>query len=127
MMQLAIGSNAFLLSSNYWFPEYRPADYNIVKFQPDYMTGIFDDYYFHPDYSADDIIYPNPASDIIKFKVPIFGEQMIIKDIFGNECLVMKNQNGLTSIDISKLTSGLYFLNITNNLQIKIYKFVKTK
>jgi hypothetical protein len=116
---LANGSNAFI-----WIYSKEETGYYIFKYQSDFMTSIFFDYYFHPDYTADDMIYPNPASVIINFKVPMFAEQMIIKDIFGNECLTLKNLNGLTSIDVSKLSSGIYFLNIINNKQIKIHKFV---
>lgn len=57
-------------------------------------------------------LYPNPAQDQIHIasRVPVTGSQMVIYDISGRAVLadVLKSN----SVDVSTLSSGLYFLNL---------------
>jgi len=65
------------------------------------------------------LIYPNPAGDIIniKYNKPIFKIELL--NLKGENITNIKNTN---SIDISKLTAGIYYIKI-NNTQFR--KFIK--
>lgn len=70
------------------------------------------------DYSYNSsIIFPNPANDILHFKIE---KQFEIFDIQGK--LLLKSEEATNSVNISHLKKGMYFIKFENN---KVEKFVK--
>ena len=70
-------------------------------------------------------IYPNPTSEIINIKIDNFTNfNTEIYNVLGKKVANFKNQ---TSMDVSKLTSGIYFLKVlsSENNQIATKKFIK--
>lgn len=68
------------------------------------------------------LIYPNPAQNIINISLEVDGETITIVDISGKIVLDKINLNkGVTSIDISRLQSGIYFIKQDNRVE----KFIK--
>ena len=73
----------------------------------------------------DIIVYPNPAytsitifgNDVSKFTYSIY-------DIYGKKVMTSTLTNGNT-IDVSKIQSGVYFLNVSKAEKSKIIKFLK--
>jgi hypothetical protein len=60
-------------------------------------------------------IYPNPSNGIFNIESPIFAESEIeVYDVASN--MIYKNNltNKLTQLDLTKFSSGLYFLKITS-------------
>ncbi|MBP7400747.1 MAG: T9SS type A sorting domain-containing protein [Chitinophagales bacterium] len=65
-------------------------------------------------------LYPNPAHNYIYLKqAPLGIVQIHIADIYGKELLYV-NQNGADIINISSLSSGLYFITITQENEMLI-------
>ena len=74
-------------------------------------------------------VYPNPARDRIIFMGPLIGESEItIYDAMGREVkkLKIKNENPL-KIDVSNLSSGVYFYRLVSGNKIFKGKFVKIR
>ncbi|MFA8300032.1 MAG: T9SS type A sorting domain-containing protein [Hyphomicrobiales bacterium] len=72
---------------------------------------------------SDDILYPNPVSDIVNVK--IIGNAVIeITDISGNT-IIFEEVTGDKSFDISGFDSGAYLVRITQNNQTKVIKLLK--
>jgi hypothetical protein len=75
-------------------------------------------------------IYPNPVSDkiTIKFNTAVTTDKIRITDITGRE-LMEENLNGLTSdiyeVNVSSLSSGMYFITMESNKTIQTSKFIK--
>lgn len=62
-------------------------------------------------------VFPNPANDRITVKTDLSGDLRIaVKDLTGREILAFNHQqnNGQTTIDISALTKGIYFLQVSS-------------
>ena len=72
-------------------------------------------------------IYPNPVREslTITTKESLSGALVTIYDIFGNELLNKDINNSKTIINVDKLTSGIYFLRLTNDKKIEVRKFIK--
>ena len=72
-------------------------------------------------------IYPNPVREFltISTKESLSGILVTIYDIYGNELLNKEINNSKTIINVDKLTSGIYFLKLTNNTKIEVRKFIK--
>jgi hypothetical protein len=69
-------------------------------------------------------IYPNPVNDRLYVKTESPIENITIMDIYGRQQTIFKGQQSL-AIDVSHLTSGIYFVKInTNNGEI-VKRFVK--
>lgn len=68
------------------------------------------------------IIYPNPVSNILRIKTEgINIKELKIYDVIGNIITsYLENVNG--SINLSHLSNGIYFLEITTNSQQNFYK-----
>ena len=66
-------------------------------------------------------LYPNPTNNLLNVKSQ---ELLDIKIYDGLGHLVLKNDSS-NSIDVSKLSSGLYFVNIKNGSKTSIKKFIK--
>ena len=69
-------------------------------------------------------LYPNPATDKIHIssKMPISG--LALYDVYGK--LIFTKENNTKSIDVSRLNSGVYFLEVSSNTQ-KVVKKVMVK
>lgn len=70
------------------------------------------------------LVYPNPASDAIYFPVQ---NNSVVKIINSNGQLVAtKNcSSGLSTVEISQLPKGIYFIRITEGKKIRNAKFIK--
>src|SRR5690606_15293737 len=70
-------------------------------------------------------IYPNPASKTVTIKLP---QNFIVKKISIYTCsgLLVQTETGIVTIDITGLTSGLYFIIITTNSGTITKKLTKT-
>lgn len=68
-------------------------------------------------------IYPNPAHNNINI-TGIINSNVAIYDIYGK---LIKNYDKIdsTTLDISEMSAGIYFINVSNNNGIKTIKFVK--
>lgn len=76
------------------------------------------------------IIYPNPVKDILTLEFPFYVAANIeIIDEMGRKIVIYEIQNNSSNkIDVSKLVSGIYFVNIVdskNNRIIETSSFVK--
>ena len=69
-------------------------------------------------------IYPNPANEILYIDCKLKNATLFITDIIGNKIKQTNVENELTTLDISNLSKGVYFLNVktTNNVITK--KFI---
>lgn len=70
-------------------------------------------------------VYPNPTTDKITIRKDngITEEEFVLFDQVGNELLRIIPLNGLSEIDLSHLTTGIYFLNVEGqNQSVKIVK-----
>lgn len=72
-------------------------------------------------------VYPNPATNEITLSEEFGKDQLILFDLLGKNYPIklMNNFNSSTNIDISSLSSGLYFIKIINEKSIKSIKFFK--
>ncbi|MBN2776414.1 MAG: C10 family peptidase [Bacteroidales bacterium] len=68
-------------------------------------------------------IYPNPANEMINI-TGIYDANIAIYDIYGKLIMELNNTDS-TGIDISDFSAGVYFINISNNDDIKTMKFIK--
>lgn len=72
-------------------------------------------------------LYPNPAND----ELNIIGKQNIelktltIYDILGQVVIAVPNAKSGSKIDVSKLTSGIYFVKVKSDKGISSMKFIK--
>ncbi len=67
-------------------------------------------------------IYPNPANDFIEIKTDLKYNNISIIDVTGK---TIKQVNSNNKIDISNLTTGIYFIKIIGTENAIIKKFVK--
>jgi hypothetical protein len=75
---------------------------------------------------ADEIrIYPNPATTMLKIDAPVHVNAIVL----GVDGKLLINEKDVTSIDISRLANGLYFINIydANDVLLKTAKFAKSE
>ena len=65
-------------------------------------------------------LYPNPATDKIHIssKIPISG--LALYDVYGK--LILTRENNTESIDVSRLNSGVYFLEVSSSTQKAVKK-----
>lgn len=70
-------------------------------------------------------IYPNPANTVIKIisSIPNQNFQVEINNLLGEKCFSGKNTS---EINISNLSTGIYFMQIKNEQQIQNIKFIKS-
>ena len=93
----------------------------IVKFSSDIIGGITEQ---NVNQNAE--IYPNPASDIIYLKTPNSNLCNVeIMNINGQVVSKSGNTNIEKGIKINNLNSGIYFVRLTNDKKMTVYKFIK--
>jgi len=70
-------------------------------------------------------ILPNPAKDKIEIKAENEFNKVEIVNFLGQTVLSHTNDTKTTTIDVSNLNSGVYFVRIISNLGTSVQKFVK--
>jgi len=72
-------------------------------------------------------VFPNPAIDILNIgmKKSIEVESMSVYDILGQLVIVVPDAQKVLKIDVSKLTTGNYFLKMNTNKGASTVKFIK--
>lgn len=63
------------------------------------------------------IIYPNPTESTLNLESNLQGAEFRITDILGKEIKKIKIENKKTSIDISDLENGIYFIRTKNSIK----------
>ncbi|MEK8180438.1 S8 family serine peptidase [Flavobacterium buctense] len=80
-------------------------------------------------YNLDDtiFIYPNPTNDILNFNLKDTVEisAINIHDVSGKQVFRNENVSGTSSIDVSNLTSGVYFVTFQTDKNAVTKKFIK--
>ena len=72
--------------------------------------------------------YPNPATNEITLSEQFSGNQILIFDLLGkNHPVKLKNKfnSSTTTIDISSLSKGIYFINILRNKAVQSIKLIR--
>jgi uncharacterized repeat protein (TIGR01451 family) len=72
-------------------------------------------------------LYPNPANDILNIvtKNSIGVESIAVYDILGQIIIAIPDAKTVSTIDVSKLASGNYFLKMNTNKGTSNVKFIK--
>ena len=72
-------------------------------------------------------VYPNPTSAILNLtaKQAIELKSIAIYNVLGQLVLSVPNANGVSSIDVSNLTTGNYFLKVVSDKESSNVKFIK--
>jgi len=74
-------------------------------------------------------VFPNPVVDLLTIanKEGIEGVQLLLTDVNGKELETRKILNQNTQINFSSFSTGVYFLNLSNedNSAVKTYKIIK--
>lgn len=71
------------------------------------------------------VVYPNPTSDILFLKSNDMEIQKVsIFDINGRLVLSM-NDNTIQAVDVSKLSPGMYFIQMRSSTRLHTHKFIK--
>lgn len=108
---LVCGSNGVLFKLNTKTAPFSP------------ITGVKS---FINDFAID--IYPNPLENVLHFQTDITflnKYQITIFNVFGQEVFSKSNADLKNDIDISFLSSGLYYLKISNEVNSKKIKMIK--
>ena len=73
------------------------------------------------------LIYPNPASTIITIETPsTYAQiQLSIMDVNGQVLIAHQITEPNTQVDISNLSSGVYFVRLTGERNVTMEKFIK--
>lgn len=70
-------------------------------------------------------IYPNPATDVLYVNLPSTNYSVEVINLMGEVVLKSENKSNKTSLELSNLKSGVYFLTIASEGQQKQMKFLK--
>ena len=68
-------------------------------------------------------IYPNPVNDILYINAETEIEEVIVYDVYGRQQSTVNGQQ--SSIDVSRLNTGIYFVRIKTNDEVVTKRFVK--
>lgn len=74
-------------------------------------------------------VYPNPASNEINItfqETTGDADRLTITDVTGNIIITEKISNTKMRIDVSRLHSGIYFINYTNQSGVIVHKIIKS-
>ena len=67
--------------------------------------------------SIDYQMYPNPTKEIVSIRLPEDGAYAIsIVDLNGKELSLLQNQNGIATLNVGNLESGVYFVTVFNDV-----------
>ncbi len=69
--------------------------------------------------------FPNPTADGLQIKTIMPIESLKVFDINGKECILIENIQNDSYIDLNTINSGIYFLHIQIENQIKVVKITK--
>ena len=69
-------------------------------------------------------VYPNPATEMLYVDCKLKNATLYIIDIIGNKIKQVVVENELTTIDISGLSKGVYFLNVKTANNVITKKFI---
>ena len=67
-------------------------------------------------------VYPNPATDIVNIKSGTSNSdngKLYIRDCYGRTIDIIASTSGQTSYDVSRLSSGVYYVTTGNNISTK--------
>ena len=67
-------------------------------------------------------VYPNPATDTIHITAKVALNSLALYDVYGK--LILKKENNTNSLDVSRLNSGIYFLEVSSNTEKVIKKVI---
>ena len=72
-------------------------------------------------------IFPNPVDDVLNIRMNQFGEETSLRILDASGRLVLEEnlKDALNTIDLSKLSAGVYFYNLRNNLTNMSGRIVK--
>ncbi len=72
-------------------------------------------------------VFPNPTNNNItlKLNIDVVDKHFVIYDYKGSVVMNGKTNSKLTSINLSKLNDGIYFLRLENNSN-QFFKIIKT-
>ena len=69
-------------------------------------------------------VYPNPANNVLYVSCKAKGSVLYITDLLGNKVKQVHADTELSTVDLSDLNEGVYFLNIKTTGNLLIKKFV---
>ena len=70
-------------------------------------------------------VYPNPATDIVYVNLPATNYSIVVTNVIGEVVLTSESKSYTSSLELSNLKLGLYFLTIASEGKQKQIKFVK--
>jgi hypothetical protein len=72
-------------------------------------------------------VYPNPTNDVLNLtaKQAIELQSIAVYNVLGQLVLSVPNANGVSTVDVSNLTAGNYFLKVVSDKGISNTKFIK--
>ena len=71
-------------------------------------------------------VYPNPATESVTIASgSITTERIVLTNALGQTVQTIEPKTAITTINVSQLTEGVYFVNVLHNGQVKTYKIVK--
>lgn len=78
-------------------------------------------------FEAEDLsVFPNPATSIVNVKSQLNATlNLKLYDVFGKVVLILDSEDDLTTINISHLANGVYFLNASTKEKSGSFKIVK--
>nr|WP_315239217.1 leucine-rich repeat domain-containing protein [uncultured Flavobacterium sp.] len=92
-------------------------------------TSKFQNTLANPDFEFSNYftLYPNPVSDVLNInsKQAIEIQSLAIYDILGQLVIAVPNAKSVSSIDVSKLRTGTYFLKVKSDKGSSSMKFIK--
>lgn len=74
-----------------------------------------------------DSIYPNPAFESITIETSLMIKESVLSiyNVNGQELIKQEIKDRKTQIDISKLTSGIYFVKLISDKTVEVIKIIK--
>ena len=71
-------------------------------------------------------LYPNPANDVINVQCTMYDVQMVeVIDVYGKLIQTLNVTDNPTSINVSNLASGMYFVRVTTEEGVATKSFIK--
>ena len=67
-------------------------------------------------------VYPNPATDKIYITAKVVLSSLVLYDVYGK--LILKKEKDTNSLDVSRLNSGIYFLEVSSNTEKVVKKVI---